>query len=57
MRLLHNRLDNGIIYLGDLSFIKVFEVFGDFLFHLAGIMYILLPLTPKEEKRETTFFR
>ena len=41
MRLLHNRQDNGIIYLGDLSFIKVFEVFWRFLFHLAGTMYII----------------
>ena len=31
---------------GIISFIKVFQLFGDFLFHLAGIMYILTPPPP-----------
>lgn len=30
---------------GILSFIKVFEVFGDFLFHLKGVMYTPYSLT------------
>jgi len=35
---------------GILSLIKVFEVFGNFLFHLSGVMYI--PYLPDPEKRK-----
>ena len=37
---------------GILSFIKVFEVFGDFLFHPRVLCIYTLPLTPKKKKKE-----
>lgn len=41
---------SNILFRDFLSFIKVFEVFRDFLFHLAGVMYI--PYPPDSERRE-----
>lgn len=39
---------------GILSFIKFFEIFGDLLFYLSGIMYIPYPPDPEKRKKETT---